>query len=82
MPICVEALNNGRLRDTQQSIEDCTNFVIYTLEEYEQLLQSAQNALISPEDIAYVWIWGFGSILIPWSIAYAIMWAKKTINLL
>lgn len=76
MAQCVEFIG-GELRALASSIEDCTGFALMAANEYAQL---AVGYEITPESIAYVWAWGFGSILTPWAIAYSILWAQKTIK--
>lgn len=35
---------------------------------------------IQPEELATIWLWGFGSIIIPWAITYGGFWAQKVIK--
>jgi hypothetical protein len=42
---------------------------------------SLLNEVLTSADILYLYSWGMGAILLPWSIAYATKWAVKTINL-
>jgi len=78
MSQCVEFVAD-QLQATATSIEECTGFALLSAFEYAQL---AVGYEITPESIAYVWVWGFGSVATPWASAYAIMWVKKTIKLL
>jgi hypothetical protein len=39
------------------------------------------NEALTSADILYLYTWGMGAILLPWSIAYAVKWAIKVINL-
>lgn len=76
MAQCFEWISD-QLQPVATAAQDCAGFLLLDATEYVQLSTMGQ---ITPEDIAYVWAWGFGSVLTPWAIAYGIMWAKKTIN--
>jgi len=81
MSICLITTNNGVVKIETANLTLCE---FYGLEpaEYEQFQAVTGGALVTPEEILYVYTWGMGAVLLPFSIALAVKWAMKTLNLL
>lgn len=77
MAICVAVDVDGYVRQTTDSIETCTASVLVDAQQYNQLLEP----VLSPSDIAYVFGWGFGAVVvIGYFGGYGVGIAKKLIN--
>lgn len=78
MAVCVNFNTVGQLVQTGQDMADCTAYALVTATEYSfyELV-----TVSTPEELLWLYTWGFGAILLPWSIGYAIGVAKKTIKL-
>jgi hypothetical protein len=78
--ICAYANSQGTLKlGTWSSLGDC-DLVVLDQAAYD-LLMAANTALTSAE-ILYLYTWGMGAILLPWSIAYACKWGLKVIKIM
>jgi len=77
MGICVE-VQGGYVVSTGTPVEDCTAQVLIDATEWA-VWSSLQ--VQTPADVLLLYTWGFGAVLLPWSIGYAVGWAKKTVGL-
>ena len=77
MSICVAVDADGYVRQTTDSIQTCTASFLIDAQQYNKLLEP----VLSPSDIAYVFGWGFGAVVvIGYFGGYAVGIAKKLIN--
>jgi hypothetical protein len=77
MSICAEIDNGGYLIQSVQSLQDCSHFVVLSATEYGLI---SSMAMPTPAELLYLYTWGMGAVLLPWSIAYAVGVAKRVIS--
>lgn len=78
MAICVAVDAGGFIRQTNESVEACSNLVLMDYAQYNILAEP----LLDPVDIAYVFAWGFGAVVVlGYFGGYAIGIAKRLIKL-
>ena len=74
---CVAIDSDGYVRQTTDTLESCTSFVLVDAQQYSKFLEP----VLSPSDIAYVFGWGFGAVvIIGYFGGYGVGIAKKLIN--
>lgn len=78
MGVCVRVNEFGQLVTNGEAIESCTQYVVMDSVEYGYI---SASYVLTPADALYLYTWGFGAILMPWAIAYAISAAKKVVKL-
>jgi hypothetical protein len=75
--LCVELALNNNLVANSNTIENCTTFLLMEKSDYNILVQPLT---ISPEQIGYVFAWGFTAVLTFWFFGYAVGVAKSVIR--
>ena len=77
MGVCVGVNSEGWIYKTSETIDACTEFVLVGAEQYRLSVEPALN----PADIAYVFAWGFASVVVlGYFGGYAVGIAKSLIN--
>ena len=77
MAVCVEIDALGVVRSTGDLIENCQAFALVSAPEFSHI---SSFSMPTAEELLWLYTWGLGAILLPWSLGYAIGVAKKTIN--
>lgn len=77
MTICVDIDQAGYITATGDEVADCTALVLISAPEYSYI---SSFAMPTAAELLWLYTWGMGAILLPWSIGYAIGVAKKTVN--
>lgn len=77
MSACVEITQAGQI--VSSTICDYYILTPQEMTDINTLLASFDS--VTPEQILYVYSWGMGAILLPFSIAFAVRWAIKLIRL-
>lgn len=77
MTICVDVDSGGYLREVVLDDSICSSFVLVHSSDYVSLGESE----LAPADIAYVFSWGFGAVVVlGYFGGYFVGIAKKIIN--
>lgn len=75
---CITLINNGTLQTVATSSDgSCPSYVLLHQSDYALMVQSYT---ITPEEVLTVFSWGFGVVLLFWSLGYAIGAAKMAIS--
>lgn len=75
---CINLLSDGTLQaEMTQTDGSCTAYVLLNQSDYSLMVQSYT---ITPEQVLSVFSWGFGVVLLFWSLGYAIGAAKMAIS--
>lgn len=79
MSVCliVDSVNNVSV----STAEAPCDFYALTASENAIFQLLVGSALPSPEDIFYVYTWGMGAVLLPFSVALALKWAVRVVKL-
>lgn len=78
MAMCVAVDVDGYVRQTSESVEACQSLVLMDYAQYNILAEP----LLEPLDIAYVFAWGFGAVVVlGYFGGYATGIAKRLIRL-
>jgi len=75
--ICVELGASNELVANPNTVENCNTYLLMEKADYNLLVQPLN---IQSGDIAYVFAWGFASVLTFWVLGYAVGAAKTAIN--
>jgi len=75
---CIKLKTNGTLQIENLNADGtCSNYVLLQQSDYSLMVQSYN---ITPEQVLSVFSWGFGVVLLFWSLGYAIGAAKMAIS--
>jgi len=77
---CFYLNNQGRLELSTAS-DPCT-YRVMTDGDYQTYSALMGVAMPTPEEILYVYTWGMGAILLPFSIALAVKWAVRMVKMM
>jgi hypothetical protein len=75
--ICAELLPDNVLKAVTSSAETCAGYVALDPAEYLSLVSSFTP---TPEEILFVFSWGFGTVVFFWFLGASIGAGKKGIN--
>jgi hypothetical protein len=75
--ICADITTDGYIVEVAQALQDCTGFVVVSATEYGLI---SSFAMPTPAELVYLYTWGMGAVLLPWSIAYGVAVAKRAIS--
>ena len=75
--LCVELDSNNQLVANTDTVEQCENFLLMEKQDYEILVQPMN---IDPQDITFVFGWGFTAVLTFWFFGYVIGVIKSVIR--
>ncbi|PCJ23735.1 MAG: hypothetical protein COA94_08065 [Rickettsiales bacterium] len=75
--LCVELDVNNTLVANSQTVENCTTFLLMEKQDYNILVQPLT---ISPEQIGFVFAWGFSAVLTFWFFGYVVGVIKSVIR--
>ena len=75
--ICAELLPDNTLIATTSPAESCAGYVALSPSEYLGLVS---NMTPTPEEILFVFSWGFGVVLFFWFLGAGVGAAKKSVN--
>lgn len=78
MATCVTVNADGTLSASTLSPVDCTSYVLLDASDFRTMVKTYD---IPPEDVLYVFSWGFGVVLFFWSLGYAVGIAKSVIKM-
>ena len=76
--MATEFICNGAVTYNADGTVRCTDWL--EVNAPVDLIASFADLAITPENILYVYAWGMGAILLPWSLGFAVGAAKKVIN--
>lgn len=76
MALCVENVS-GTLTPTATAPMDCTAYLLVDSLEYGTLVSAYA---IEAADVAYVFSWGFGTVVFFWYLGFVIGVAKRVIS--
>jgi hypothetical protein len=80
MAVCTLVDESGYVRQSVQSVEECTGYILVSPSEYHATVDTFAP---TSEGIATAFSWGFGSVVvIGYLSAYAVGVAKRLINLI
>ena len=75
--LCVELDVNNTLVANSNTVENCTTFLLMEKQDYNILVQPLT---ISPDQILYVFAWGFTAVLTFWFFGYVVGVIKSVIR--
>ena len=78
---CVQFVG-ANLRQVSVTLENCNTYILLDKTDYQAFLQFAVFNTLTPVDILYIYSWGMGAVLAPWSIMYLVKWILKTLSLI
>lgn len=76
--VCVLIDSNGYLITSDTAVESCDSFILTSAAEYNFIFEP----VIDPVQISYVFGWGFGAVILGFSLGFALKAAVKTIDLI
>lgn len=77
---CYQVENNGTLQSVAKNTDgSCPSnaFVLMEQSDYALMVQAYE---VTPEQVLSVFTWGFGVVLLFWSLGYAVGVAKQAIS--
>lgn len=79
MPVCLKVKSNNTIELQPDANLGCDLYGLDALEiaQFQTVLGVVD---ITPEQILYVYTWGMGAILLPFSIAYAVKWVIRLLK--
>ena len=79
MATCVLVDESGYLRESTQTVEECTSHIVISPTEYKTYFDSVG---LNPEDATLAFVWGAGTMLTAWALTIPIKYALRVIKLL
>lgn len=77
MPGCLQVLGSS----VQFVTSGTCDLLALTPSEYDQFLAFMDASTMTPQEILYVYSWGMGAVLLPFSIALIVKVLVKTVKL-